>query len=248
MHSLAPQAQNPDGQFGSTHWSVVLAAAQTRSPDAEEALERLCLAYYYPLYVYARRRGLDAEQAQDITQSFFAERVVTKLIFRGVSPGAGKFRTWLLNSFLNFLRNDWERQKAQKRGGGAVCLSLDFTDAEGRYTIELKDLMTPEILYDRAWAITLTERAVEHLRRRYERRGQAEWFGALAANLPGTTDPEPYKETAARFGKTEAAVKMAVSRLRREYGEVLREEIKRTLSEKGDPEEELRHLKEILSG
>lgn len=248
---MEPSSQMPDdkpGQFGTTHWSVVLAAARTQSPAAEKALETLCIAYHYPLYAYVRRRGLSPPQAEDLTQDFFAERVISKLIFKGVSPEGGKFRTWLLNCLQNYLRNDWERQNAQKRGGGREALSLNFQDAEGKYVLEPAHEETPEKLYDRAWAMTLLERAWQRLRETYSLSGDAALFDSLASYLPGALDAVPYLQTAERIGKTEAAVKMAVSRLRREYGSALKVEIRRTLSEGGDPDEELRHLLAILEG
>lgn len=233
--------------FTSTHWSVVLAAARTQSPEAEKAMEALCIAYRYPLYAYVRRRGQSHEQAEDLTQSFFAERVLNKAIFRGVCQEGGKFRTWLLNSFQNFIRNDWERQSAEKRGGGRECLSLDFQDEEGRYLLEPAHEHTPEKLYDRAWAMTVLDRALQQLRMRYEESGEAATFEALASYLPGALAPAPYQLTAERLGKTEGAVKMAVSRLKREYGRALKAEIRRTLSEEGSVEEEFQQLLAILS-
>ncbi len=232
--------------FTSTHWSVVLTAAGTHSPEAEKAMEALCVAYRYPLYAYVRRLGHRREQAEDLTHSFFAERVLNKLIFKGVRQDGGKFRTWLLNSFLNFVRSDWERQTAQKRGGGRQCLSLDFEDEEGRYLLEPGHDETPEKLFDRAWSMTVLYRALQQLRATYEQSGEAGLFESLASYLPGALDPAPYQRTAEQLGKTEAAVKMAVSRLKREYGRALKAEIRRTLSENGDVDEELHHLLAIL--
>jgi RNA polymerase sigma-70 factor (ECF subfamily) len=248
MDPSSQPAQAQRGHFGTTHWSVVLAAARTHSPEVAQALEALCIAYRNPLYLYARRRGLSPAEAEDLTHDFFAQRIISKLIFKGVSPEAGKFRTWLLNSFQNFLRNDWQRQNAQKRGGGKECLSLDFQDAEGSYLLDPGHDETPEKLYDRAWALTLMERALQQLRVTYESAGDPVLFEVLARYLPGALDPPPYRETAERLGKTEGAVKMAVSRLKQDYGAALKAEIRRTLSENGDEEEERRHLLAILGG
>ncbi len=246
MQSPSQPPQGAPTRFETTHWSVVLAAARTHSPEAGKAMEALCIAYRYPLYAYVRRLGHRREQAEDLTQSFFAERVLNRLIFKGVCRDGGKFRTWLLNSFLNFVRNEWERQTAQKRGGGRECLSLDFQDEEGKYLLEPGHEETPEKLFDRAWAMTVLDRALQQLRATYEQSGEAGLFESLAGYLPGALDPAPYERTAEQVGKTEAAVKMAVSRLKREYGRVLKAEIRRTLSENGNVDEELQHLLAIL--
>ena len=238
--------QNRRAQFASTHWSVVLAAAQTQSPEACEALETLCAAYWYPLYAYVRRKGYSPPEAEDLTQEFFARRVVTKLIFRSVRAGEGKFRTWLLNSLQNMLCNEWDRQHAQKRGGHRPHVPVDLQDAEGRYLIEPAHDQTPEKIYERTWATTLLERALTELKTTYEKAGKVELFGELKCFLPGALSTQPYAEVALRLGKSEEAVKMAVSRLRQEYGRVLKDEIKRTVSSPEEAQSELRHLLAVL--
>lgn len=225
-----------------------MAAARAESTEALQAMAALCMAYRYPLYAYARRRGLNHADAEDRTHDFFAERIIPGLIFKGVHPERGKFRTWLLNSFDNFLNQKWEREKALKRGGGHEHVSLDLQDADHRYLLEpAAPGETPEKLYDRAWAITLMDRALVRLRDNYERAGELPLFHCLARYLPGALNPPAYEETAQRLGKTEAAVKMAVSRLRREYGNVLKQEVRRTLSDVADVREELRHLAAAMS-
>ena len=238
--------QNRRAQFASTHWSVVLAAAQTQSPEACEALETLCAAYWYPLYAYVRRKGYSPPEAEDLTQEFFARRVVTKLIFAGMRSSQGKFRTWLLTSLQNMLCNEWDRRHAQKRGGSQPHVSVDLQDAEGRYSVELAHDLTPEKFYERTWAMTLLERALTELRATYERAGKVELFDELKCFLPGALSTQPYAEVALRLGKSEEAVKMAVSRLRQEYGRVLRDEIKRTVSSPEEAQSELRHLLAVL--
>lgn len=234
--SLGPSA------FRTTHWSVVLAAARECDPEAEGALEALCLAYWYPLYVFLLRKGLDHTQAEDLTQQFFATKIVTRSIFSGIDPGQGKFRTWLLNSLQNMLRNEWDRQNAQKRGGGRECLSLDFQDVDGQYLHEPADNRTPEESYDRAWAVTVMRRALERLRKARTSQGEGDTFECYLSYLPGALDPPPHAVTAARLGKTVSAVKMAVKRLRRDYGQAVRREIAETLSPGADVEKELRTL------
>lgn len=231
----------PD-RFHTTHWSVVAAAAKTQSPDALAALETLSTTYWYPLYAYLRKKGLSSHEAEDLTQEFFARRVVTKLIFKRVDCGQGKFRTWLLNSMQNLLRNEWDRQKAKKRGGDRPHVPLDATDAESRYLNEPGHDLTPERIYDRTWAMTLIEGALEELRRKYERAGKTEFFNKLKGFLPGALDIRPHGQVAVQLGKSEKAVKMAVSRLRKEYGRVLRDEIYRTVANEDQVKEELRDL------
>ena len=234
------------GNFATTHWSVIASAARTQSPRAAEALEALSLTYWYPLYVYLRRKGLTAHEAEDMTQDFFARRIVTKLVFKGVTPDRGKFRSWLLTSLQNFQRNEWDRRNAQKRGGNQPHISLDLTDGEDRYLAEPGHDLTPDKIYDRVWAMTLLDRALESLRAKYARDDDEAFFDELKRFLPGALSTSPYVEVAARLDKTEAAVKMAVSRLRREYGTTLRDEIKRTVSTPDEVQQELQHLLAIL--
>ncbi len=224
-----------------------MAAAKTASPESQDALARLCTVYWYPLYAYLRRKGYSPHEAEDLTQEFFARRVVTKLIFRGISPGQGKFRTWLLNSLQNLLRNEWDRQHAQKRGGDQLHVSLDFQDAEGRYLTDPGHDLTPEKIYERTWAMTLLDHTLAQLQAQYEQEEKASLFAELKCFLPGTLSGPPYSEVAVRLGKSEEAVKMAVSRFRQEYGRLLKAEIKRTVSSQMEEQEELRHLLAALA-
>jgi RNA polymerase sigma-70 factor (ECF subfamily) len=236
-----------EGRFASTHWSVVLAAARTASPEAQAALEKLCVVYWYPLYAYLRRRGHPPAEAEDLTQEFFATRVVTKRIFLGAEPAAGRFRSWLLTSLQNLVKNEWEKQQAAKRGGTHPHLPLDFDSAEGRYLAEPAHDLTPEKLYDRTWALTVVELVVDRLREKYLAEDKAGQFDELKMFLPGEESTRSYAQVAARLGRSEDAVKMAVSRLRHEYGQLLRNEIERTLGSPGGAEEELRCLLAALS-
>lgn len=234
--------------FPATHWSAILAACHPSSPGAQAALAELCQTYWYPLYAYLRRKGHSPHEAEDLTQEFFAQRVATGLIFRGASPDGGKFRTWLLNSLQNLVRNQIDKRQAKKRGGGEVHVPIDLQDAEGRYGAEPVNNVTPETLYERAWAFTLVERTLDELRKHYEQAGKAAFFEAMKCCLPGALSSQPYAETAARLGRTEESVKMAASRLRREYGQALTAEIKRTVSHPEEVQEELRHLLAVLGG
>lgn len=235
------------GRFETTHWSVVLAAAQSESPEAEGALETLCQRYWYPLYAWLRRKGRSPHEAEDMTQEFFSSRIVTRLIFKGIHPDEGRFRTWLLASLQNLLLNQHDRRHAQKRGGGRPHVPLECQDAEARYSMELAHDLTPEKLYERAWALTLLKHTLTELRGHYERSGRGELFLELKHFLPGALSRRPHAEVAARLGKSEEAVKMAISRLKQDYGRVLREEIQRTVSSAEEAQAELRHLLAILS-
>lgn len=244
MRAAEPNDKHPtaDGRFASTHWSVVLAAARTASPEAEAALEKLCSSYWYPLYAYLRRGGHASHAAEDLTQEFFASRIVTKRIFQGVLPGAGRFRSWLLTSLQNMVKNEWEKEQAVKRGGAQPHLSLDFQSAEGRYLAEPAHNLTPEKLYERSWALVLLDLVMDQLQDKYRRDDKTDLFGELKMFLPGEQSTRSYAEVAARLSKTENAVKMAVSRLRQEYGQLLKAEIKRLVASPGAVEDELRCL------
>ena len=244
MPPAEPNDQHPtaEGQFASTHWSVVLAAARTASPEAEAALEKLCVAYWYPLYAYLRRSGHAPHEAEDLTQDFFASRIVTKRVLRGLQPGTGRFRSWLLTSLQNMVKNEWAKEKAVKRGGAQPHLSLDFQSAEGRYVAEPAHNLTPEKLYERSWALTLLDLTVDQLQEKYRRDGKAVLFDELKRFLPGEHSTGSHAEVAARLGKSEDAIKMAASRLRQEYGRFLKAEIKRMVASPGEIEDELRWL------
>lgn len=244
MQTDVPEPERHTGQqrFATTHWSVVCAAAQTHSPEAEQALEALCRQYWYPIYAWLRRKGWSPAEAEDMTQEFFSRRIITKLIFKGVQPGGGKFRTWLLNSLQNLVHNEWDKQQALKRGGQQTHVPLATDGAEERYATEPGHDLTPDKIYERAWAMTLLERALLELQGAFEKTGKAEDFSALKCFLPGALSRRPFAEVAADLGKSEASVKMAVSRLRQEYGRILKNEIRRTVSNETEMRTELEHL------
>jgi len=228
--------------FDSTHWSDVLRAAGS-SPDADDALSRLCEAYWFPLYAYLRRR-YPPDQAQDLTQEFFAREVITRRIFKGVDPLRGRFRAWLLASLKNLVANAAAAGAAQKRGGQVthLSLSIDGATAEARYLQTANETLTPEQLYERSWALTVLGRVRDALCARHEADGRGELFRALEGTLPGPVRARPYAEVARALGKTEDAVKVAASRLRKEFGELLREEVRRTVSSADEVDAELHDL------
>jgi RNA polymerase sigma-70 factor (ECF subfamily) len=236
-----------DPWFATTHWSVVLAAAQENSPLAKQALEQLCRSYWYPLYAYVRRRGYDVPDALDLTQAFFVH-----LLERGFPKGAarqrGKFRSFLLTALKYFLADEWDKLRAEKRGGGRTPVSLDAQDAEERYRLEPVDRMDAEKIFERRWATTLLNRVLERLQEEFAQAGKARVFEQLQPYLLGEKSAVTYAEVGAKLEMTEGAVKVAVHRMRQRYRELFREEIAHTVAEPGEVEDEMRHLFAAISG
>lgn len=245
MSTPPDPAPGTQARFEDTHWSVVLHAREGDSPRASAALESLCRAYWYPLYAYVRRCGESPDDAQDLTQAFFA-RFLERDSLRAVTPERGRFRWFLLASLKNFLANEWERARAQKRGGGTMPLSLDALEPEERYALEPVDNMSADRAYDRFWAMSLLEQARAKLREEFRSAGRAERFEKLEQFLPGREGADSYADLAATFGVPEGTIKSDVSRLRRRYGELLRSEVAHTLGTHTDLDDELRHLLEAL--
>jgi RNA polymerase sigma-70 factor (ECF subfamily) len=236
--SVAPGGEG--SRFATTRWSVVLAAGRTDCSESREALSTLCGLYWYPLYAYARRRGLGAEEAADLTQGFFA-RLLEQKFFRGADRQRGKFRSYLLGAFKHFLSHEWARARAQKRGGGRKFIPLDPRDAEARYGIEPSHDLTADKLFDKQWALRVLELAMEELRHGCVLAGKERQFERFKPFLSGGTGSE-YREAASGLGLSEGAVRVLVHRLRRKYRELLREQIRRTVDSPEEVEEEIRHL------
>ena len=236
-----------DAVFGTTRWSVVLAAGLSSSAESERALAHLCRTYWYPLYAFVRRRGHSPEDAEDLTQGFFAS-LLEKKALRGVEPDVAKFRSFLLALLKNFLANDWDRKHAAKRGGGQPIISWDDETAEARYLREPAHEATPEKLYDQSWALTVIDIVSRQLRAEYTASGKAELFEAVQDQLIGAEDADSYAQLALRLGMKEGAVRMAVLRLRRHFKSLLRAEIAQTVADPGELENELRHLVAAMAG
>jgi len=227
--------------FTTTHWSVVLATSQGQSIEADRALETLCRAYWYPLYTFVRRRGYAAHDAQDLTQEFFA-RLLEKNYLQAVDRTKGKFRSFLLAALEHFLANQWRDAHTQKRGGYATVISVDDDNAEQAY-LQLSDSnLSPERFFAQQWALKLLEQVLAKLQAEFTASGKAQLFEQLKIFLTGEKRGASYADFAMRLGMTEAALKMAVSRMRRRYGELLREEIAHTVTSPAEVEEELRAL------
>jgi RNA polymerase sigma-70 factor (ECF subfamily) len=242
MSATGTAAQRPgEVWFGTTHWSVVLTAGRSDTTQAQAALETLCQTYWYPLYAYMRRRGHSPEDAQDLTQEFFARLLAGNWV-GDADRAKGRFRTFLLTALNRFLANEWDRQHALKRGGFAPVLSIDEELAESRFASEPAHNLQPDVLFERQWAMALLERTVARLREEYAATGRARLFECLQGCLAKDESALPYAEIAVRLNLTEAAIKMAVQRLRARYREILRAEIADTVSSPEEIEEEIRHL------
>ncbi len=243
---MANDAQGPSsaggGRFTTTHWSLVLAAAG-RSEDAlgRQALASLCQVYWYPLYAFVRRQGHGPHDAQDLTQEFFL-RLLDKDYLGDVDRTKGKFRSFLLAALKHFLSKQWARAKTIKRGGGRTLLPLDTLGAEDRYRREPEDNATPDRLFQRRWALTLLDRVLTRLCEEYEATGKQAVFEQLQGCLTRDRDVLPYAALAAKLEMTEAAVKVAVHRLRRRYRGLLRDEIAQTVADPREIDDEIREL------
>jgi RNA polymerase sigma factor (sigma-70 family) len=234
------------GEFLTTHWSVVLAAGSEESPKAAAALEELCRAYWKPLYVYVRRQGHDPHEAQDLTQDFFA-RLLEKHYLELADRERGRFRTFLLTSLKRFLINDWKRAARQKRGGGQEPFSLDAQSAEQDFASEPAEGLSPEQIYEKGWATTLLDRALQRLQADYETAGMARLFNELKAYVWGEKSGLSYAEIGAQLGLTEGAVKVAAHRMRERFRQLLRAEIGNTVADPAEIDAELQYLFEVIA-
>jgi RNA polymerase sigma-70 factor (ECF subfamily) len=209
-------------------------------------LEKLCRAYWYPLYAFVRRQGHGPEDAQDLTQAFFAH-LLRKDFLHGVGPEKGRFRSFLLTCLKHFLTDQWEKARAAKRGGDGAERPLAMEQAEGRYAIEAHVAANPESLYERRWALDLLDRVLDRLRQEAAAAGRAAVFERLQGCLLGERLCGTYAQLGMPLGLSETAVKVAVHRLRRRYRELLREEIAHTVARPEEVEAELRYLFEVVS-
>ena len=236
--------QNGAVAFTTTHWSVVL-TAQGRSPRADEALEKLCRTYWWPLYGFVRRSGYRPEEAQDLTQSFFA-LLLERRDLDMVRREKGRLRSYLLVSLKNFLAKARRRELTIKRGEGRALVPLDELLARERADLEPSDNLTADKIYERRWALTLLEQVLARLENEYRAAGNARLFDCLKDFLSDEPGHQSQAEIAAQLGMTENAVKQAFHRLRQRYRELLRDEIAQTVAAPGDAEDELRHFIAVL--
>lgn len=232
--------------FATTHWSVVLQAGQDHSPQAAEALESLCQAYWYPLYAFVRRQGHGPHDAQDLTQEFFSRFLALKYL-RLADRNRGRFRTFLLTSLKHFLINEWNKANREKRGGGQHFISLDADQTEIRFRAEPADERSPDKAFERRWAMVLLDRVLDQLQTEFAAAGRGQLFDELKSTLTGQDHESSYAEIGQRLGMTEGNVKVSVHRLRRSFRELLREEIARTVEDSASVDEEMRDLFAALS-
>jgi DNA-directed RNA polymerase specialized sigma24 family protein len=229
-------------RFGDTHWSVIFSAKDKRRPvEAADALERLCRVYWPPLYAYVRRLGESPQDAQDLTQEFFA-RFLAKDYLGAVEQAKGRFRSFMLAALKHFLSNERDKQRAQKRGGDHSFVSIDFQNAESHCGFEPAQNLTPEVIFQRRWAAALLEESLVRLRGEYAAAGKETLFEQLKQTLAEGRGTIAYHALAARLEMSEAAVKMAVHRLRQRYREAIRSEIACTVADPSEIEDELREV------
>lgn len=233
----------PRAAFPTTRWSMVLRARALEGDFG--ALEELCRACWFPVYSFIRRGGATPEDAQDLTQGFFAHLLERKVIDQA-DPERGRFRSFLLGALKLYLHAAERHRRAVKRGGGAPLLPLEFPSGEERHSAEPVTHESPDVLYDRRWAETLLERALERLRGDYERAGKAEFFDAISPLLSGADVRGARDALAARLGVEPGTLTVAVFRMRRRYAEILRDEVAQTVEDPADVEEEIRHLLRVV--
>jgi RNA polymerase sigma factor (sigma-70 family) len=233
-------------QFNTTQWSMVLLAGQPQIAHAEAALENLCRTYWKPLYAYVRRQGHGPQDAQDLTQAFFA-RLLEMQYLSLASKERGRFRSFLLTSLKHFLINDWVRSQAQKRGGGHTVIPLDEASAEQCCSQHTSQTLAADSVYDQKWALTLLESAMDRLREEYAAAEKGTLFDQLKPMLLAGGSAETYRTLASSLGMSEGAVKVALHRLRKRFGDMVRLEVARTVASPADIDDELRCLHAALS-
>jgi RNA polymerase sigma factor (sigma-70 family) len=239
MHTLPGSSQ-----FPTTRWTLVVAAGDPQRKDARSALVSLCENYWYPLYAYLRRRGYAPDQAQDLTQEFFM-RVLEGRYLDRADPEKGRFRSFILTSLKFFVADEQDRQRAQKRGGGAV-VSFEFSSGEERYQREPGHYETPDRIFERRWALSMLERVMERLRDEFVQHGRPENFERMKVFLLGQSEA-PYADLAREINTSEGALKVAIHRLRKRYRELFRQEIADTVADPAKVESELRYLAAVLT-
>lgn len=246
MSSAGAPGASP--RFTTTRWSLVLQARDKQSAQSSEALADLCQAYWYPLYVFIRKRSRDAHEAQDLTQGFFA-RLLEKDFLLDVTPERGRFRAFLLAAIKHYAANEWERARAKKRGGDRQHYSQDFDweSGESRFLNEPTHDLTAERLFDREWALALLKRVLDRLRDEQVAEGKGDSFAVLQTFLTVDRNNADYSQTAKSLNSNEAAIRVTVHRLRKRYRHILRDEISQTVVNRSDLDDEIRHLFLALS-
>jgi RNA polymerase sigma-70 factor (ECF subfamily) len=236
-----PVSNTPGDIFATTHWTVVLAAGRRHTPQSDGALEELCRTYWFPLYAYVRRHGHNKEDAEDLTQTFFA-RFLEKNYLAGLSAERGRFRAFLLASLKHFLANEWDKSQRQKRGGGAAHLSLDWQTADTQFQVAATNEPSPDKAFDREWALALLAKVIGRLQYECEQDGHGKQFAELKIFLTAGKGALSHADAAKNLSMDETAVRVAVHRLRKRYRLLLRDEIAQTLADESLVDEEMRAL------
>jgi RNA polymerase sigma factor (sigma-70 family) len=231
----------PPASFVTTRWSLVLAAGQRALPESEKALAVLCQAYWGAVYAFVRRQVGDVHEAQDLTQTFFTQ-LLEKNLLAVAQPSRGRFRSFLLTSVQNFVHNEWDKQKAVKRGGGKKHFAFDFRQHDSMFSLEPVDTLTPEKLYERKWVLALLEQVMARLRAEHVKAQKEHIFDRLKGSLLGANADESLAEIARQLGISENAAKVAAHRLRKRYRELLRAEVAQTLADPQEIDDEIRQL------
>lgn len=235
------------GAFPLTHWSAVFAAGKEGGEKAQSALAEFCGSYWFPLYAFARRKGHQPADAQDLTQGFFAYLIHCRLLAKA-DPHRGRFRTFILGCFSNFMASEKERARAQKRGGGQFIESVDWQKAEARLAQEPSSETNPERLFERHWALAVLDAALGRLETEYKQAGRLALFEQLQPFLQGDTSGPTYTEVAQRLGTTEGTIKVTVHRLRQRYRQLLRLVVSQTVDSPLEIDSELAYLRTVLRG
>src|SRR5437868_3988762 len=243
-HQSSADASARDAAFQNTLWTQVFAAGKFHSPQSRQALEELCRLYWYPIYAFVRRKGTGRQEARDLTQGFFVYLLEANLVGRA-DPDRGRFRSFLLGILQNFLRSQKAKDSALKRGGGAKIVSIDEETAEGRYAHEPATVVTPATLFDRRWALTVLEQAIQRLRAEYARAKMGELFETLQPYLTGD-GIIGFADLGARIDKSEGAARVLVFRFRTRFRQLIRAVIADTVSDLDQVEQELKHLQAVL--
>ena len=244
LSAIGGNAHHGPVAFTTTHWSVVL-EAQGESPAAQEALEKLCRTYWRPIFAFLRRQGLPPEEAEDITQGFFAQ-LLERRKFSALRKEKGRLRSFLLGALKYFVADEQRRAMAIKRGKGQRLIPLQELRADERFDMEPSDPMTAEMIYERRWALTVLEQVLNRLKGEYATAGNAALFDSLKQLLPDEPGSPSQAEIATQLGMTENALRQAFYRFRQRYQSLLREEIANTVATPGDIEDELRHLIAVI--
>lgn len=243
MESPATTAQNR--WFVTTRWSVVLRAGDD-STESREALEQLCRAYWYPVFTFARSTGRSREEAEDLAQGFFTQ-LLERRSLQNISRVGGKFRSFLLVAFKNYAANQFAREQAQKRGGGVRHLTFEEPECAPLIDAALKDKVSPDRLFDQAWALLVIDRAQSFLCDEYKSNGKEAVYIKLVQFLPGESVEESQADAAKTLGMKHSAFRMELLRFKQRLADRIRADVTETVGPDGDVDLEVKNLMESFA-